>query len=484
MPAVLDAPPSRTTLQPPLVAVTVPATGALGHDEEQELLQRSDLPAAGWVKHIYRDGAKLKADFAEVPDVFCDLLKRKAYRKMSAEIYTDFEDQGVPYGLVLRRVAFLGAEIPQVKSLADTPPAADGEIKGAEIFATGNHRGRLWTAEDLDQIVQNFERLSAAHVRYGEARFSSIYVFNEVDRPATVTPPRKRQKAKEFSAKVKAGLKLFADQGMPDAAAPPPAGVTPDDMKAMLSELGFDPNIIDSMTPEQMAEAIRVCRSQATPQQGAAMADASAAPAPTATPPLASASAPAPAPTPPPHNPIPSTNPSQVTIKYGEREVQLNEFVEMMVKPIQDRLVSAETSVTKFMESQKKASIDAKLDVHLKEGKVLPAMIDGGLRERLYRANAIAKFADGDTELDKQLKELDALPVLVSFAERLKAGKKGTAGNDSGKDPETEQVEAHYEQFSENFQKFGLTKENRLKAFAIAKKRQPKLTAEEYLRTA
>ena len=93
----------------------VPAV--LGHEESQEFLERSDLPAAGWPSHVYRQGDKLYADFDEIPPKVGRLLRNKAYRTVSSEVYDD-PPEGVPgRGKMLRRIAFLGGDIPQLKDL-------------------------------------------------------------------------------------------------------------------------------------------------------------------------------------------------------------------------------------------------------------------------------------------------------------------------------------------------------------------------------
>lgn len=112
----------------------VPAV--LGHEEDQSLLERSDLPAAAWATDLWRarkacpacEGAGLtedaehkcqmcdgrgevgvlKASFRDVPPKVARLLKGKAYATVSAEIY-DEPPEGVPgEGKMLRRVAFSG----------------------------------------------------------------------------------------------------------------------------------------------------------------------------------------------------------------------------------------------------------------------------------------------------------------------------------------------------------------------------------------
>lgn len=109
-------------IEPAAEAVpTLRVPGVLGHEETQEFLERSDLPAAAWATKVYRDGPMLKANLAEIPPKVVRLLKGKAYRTVSAEVY-DEPPEGVPgKGKMLRRIAFLGGEIPQIKSLDDIP---------------------------------------------------------------------------------------------------------------------------------------------------------------------------------------------------------------------------------------------------------------------------------------------------------------------------------------------------------------------------
>jgi hypothetical protein len=123
----------------------VPAV--IGHEEDQSYLENSGLPAAGWitgVRNVKRvcerckgggrhDGKPcencvgagtasiLKADIESIPRQVKRLLDGKAYRTISAEIYPE-PPEGVPgEGPMLRRVAYLGGEIPHVKSIGEIP---------------------------------------------------------------------------------------------------------------------------------------------------------------------------------------------------------------------------------------------------------------------------------------------------------------------------------------------------------------------------
>ena len=99
----------KGVVDPPLVA--------LGHDEDQSLLKKAGLPAAGWIANLKKQGTKLYADLKDVPQKVAEALKNKAYKYVSAEIYPFFVKNGENLGKVLRRIALLGADIPKVKSL-------------------------------------------------------------------------------------------------------------------------------------------------------------------------------------------------------------------------------------------------------------------------------------------------------------------------------------------------------------------------------
>lgn len=90
-------------------------------------------PAVGWVSDLRIDKEKglLLADFAYVPKVIAELIKNKAYRNVSCELYMDeIEGKKPP---VLRAVALLGATIPEVKGLDDLKVLYNNEEKRINI---------------------------------------------------------------------------------------------------------------------------------------------------------------------------------------------------------------------------------------------------------------------------------------------------------------------------------------------------------------
>lgn len=98
----------------------------LGHTERQILAQPDGQPALGWVTGLRRNLTKLVATVSHVPALITDLVKARRYSRLSAELYPAFQDSDMEKnlrsgcsGCVLAGVSFLGADVPEVKTLED-----------------------------------------------------------------------------------------------------------------------------------------------------------------------------------------------------------------------------------------------------------------------------------------------------------------------------------------------------------------------------
>lgn len=91
----------------------------LGHAKGQSLVASDELPAAGWVTNLRRVGNKLVADFTGVPKRIYQLLKARAYRRVSSEIFVNLKLGEKVYPYALKAVALLGGETPAVSTLQD-----------------------------------------------------------------------------------------------------------------------------------------------------------------------------------------------------------------------------------------------------------------------------------------------------------------------------------------------------------------------------
>jgi hypothetical protein len=110
----------------------------LGHSSKQKILEAEGLPAAGWVTNVRRVGNKLKADFIDLPRKIYQLIKNKAYRKVSCEIYSNITLGDRTYPKLLGGVALLGAELPGVLNLNDILSLyqSNASFSSVENFAT------------------------------------------------------------------------------------------------------------------------------------------------------------------------------------------------------------------------------------------------------------------------------------------------------------------------------------------------------------
>lgn len=91
----------------------------LGHSDKQTLLQKDGYPAAGWITGLKRSGKKLLATVENIPDKIYDLIQKKAYGRISSEIYWNLKLNDKKHRRALRAVALLGGDTPEVHSLND-----------------------------------------------------------------------------------------------------------------------------------------------------------------------------------------------------------------------------------------------------------------------------------------------------------------------------------------------------------------------------
>jgi len=99
----------------------------LGHDESQPLAKSDGMPAIGWVTNLRRSGNQLYCDLKDLPRKVYDAIRRKNYKRVSAEVYWDYSCDGKKWPRVLKALALLGADVPAVTSLASLEALYDGE---------------------------------------------------------------------------------------------------------------------------------------------------------------------------------------------------------------------------------------------------------------------------------------------------------------------------------------------------------------------
>lgn len=162
--------PLKKTLQPYV---------KLGHNEEQLLLAKDGLPAAGWIENVYVRGNKLFADIVDVPSTIYELIKNKSYKRISSEIYWNLKDQGGKiYKRALKAIALLGGDTPAVGSLADVQALytkkfhqnKNEEIKGDLHFASLsiNDSEKEETALDEKKYADQLAKIVELEKKYSD----------------------------------------------------------------------------------------------------------------------------------------------------------------------------------------------------------------------------------------------------------------------------------------------------------------------------
>jgi hypothetical protein len=145
------------TIESDRIPSLMPPIG-VGHEDDDNVLGRSDLPKQGEVINLYLDGNVLMADFGRVPLSICKLVKGGIYDKVSCELWESPPGKFAGTGWMLKRVALLGADVPGVYTLSEIPDPDEGMgiIRGVEIFEVGCHNDIEYTLDDLKNILRNY----------------------------------------------------------------------------------------------------------------------------------------------------------------------------------------------------------------------------------------------------------------------------------------------------------------------------------------
>lgn len=130
----------------------IPPFLKLGHNGDQKLAKQfgsEGKPAIGWVENLRVQGDKLVADFTDVPKKIYELIQKRAYRKVSSELFINLKTKEKTFKKVLGAVALLGAETPGVYNLADIMKmyAQAGEEAELKIY---NESAQDITVESLN----------------------------------------------------------------------------------------------------------------------------------------------------------------------------------------------------------------------------------------------------------------------------------------------------------------------------------------------
>lgn len=434
----------------------------LGHEETQEFLERTDLPAAGWVNrvylHRYRDGngpqAILKADFSEVPASVARLIKSKAYRKVSAEVYDNFtDDHGNGYGKALRRVALLGGEIPQIKRLADIPTnfsetlpptfnvatlcrgeslrsrkssgvlyvfteiiPMDRNAMVQQALAAGLDQAVIDTMTD-DQLAAVVKVLPASVVNMEEAPVSREDMIAEL--------VAKGEDAAALEAKTDEELKAMLNPVVEMEEVP----MSREDMIAQLVAQGMNADELAMKTDDELQAMLQ---------------------------------------------PAPSTD----VVPMSEKGKKLLPPTTSRLRDAVDANLRRELATTlKRQAIQKKADAEAFCDRLVREGRISPGL-KGHFVELLTKQDdsKVQKFSDGThaTAFERKKRELAALPVVHHYGERISGIAAPSASS------EERRVKAFFELHADAVKKAGRTPEQIAQTFSEVRKKNLNLTAAKF----
>jgi hypothetical protein len=259
--ARLLGPSGKNLLRPPVV---------YGHEEQQEFLDRTDWPAAGWLNcdtvrvRRYRDADTGKiegiliGDFEDVNPVTAAALKSKRYRKVSSEIYDDFaSDHGQTFGKTLRRIALLGGDLPQVKRLKDVPQPISAHSECRHLVPGDAFR----TAEGTwicfaEALAVDRNQLTAA-VKASLPNLSNAFLDGLTDDKLaelvkSVPTPEQPQAAPAMGMPPGMPAQPVAPMAPPDPYSQEFADMSREELVAALTEMGQDAAELEAMPDEEL----------------------------------------------------------------------------------------------------------------------------------------------------------------------------------------------------------------------------------------
>lgn len=386
----------RQQLTPPSV---------IGHSEDQSWLEDTGLPSVGKVADLRRRGPVLEARFARMPPLMRRLIAVGAYDKVSAEIYhEDSPPEGIPAkGKMLRRVAFLGGELPQVKGLKDIAalweqPDQPGKDVKRRTSLSYSERFHLpdgtWAVFSEVRTMADQSGVEAIAVAAIQETFPGLPP-EFID---SLTPDQMSMLAPAIGGGTEEGGEpgVPPDMGGSTGESTPMAEFPPeapdrDSLIQALVDLGQNADDLANMSDDDLVALYQQLKGTSMSEGGTDVAD-------TQTGGLA-------------------RQPSKVTVTQ-----QFSEEVRKEVK----RLVAAETaSLRQSVERERKTRLQAARANHLAtvrtfceqmvtEGRLSPAEAEfgkdgqpvGPVAKRLFRADSVRKFSEGKTEFELQADEI------------------------------------------------------------------------------
>lgn len=490
----------------------------LGHEETQEFLEKTNLPAAAWPSRVWvekyhdktsgKQEAILKADFAEVPPIIAKLINTRAYRKISPEIYDNFEDDfGNQHGKALRRIVLLGGEIPQVKRLADIPLARFSERRAAAhrimnllgkrvanppvllrlIGATHNAKrntfsvfaevGTMDRATLVQQLLAAMPGLdqSVIDTMTDDQINALVAAAPKSAEPAPTEPvaamadvPREDMIADLVAAgQDPAQLQVMSDDDLKqlydsmigttaDNGAAQYADMTRDEMIAQLTSEGEDPTELAAMTDEELAA---MC------QPAAPMAEIN--------PPARRAGSSMPTRTAPQRQ-----QPKKVTLQFAEQRRS-----SIAAQALNREVAVERAKLAKNRRENKRMAAESFCEKLVHNGQIRPVDVPAYVTTLMQcdDQRAAVKFSEaGKTEIltsfEAKKRELLKMPQVIHFGEKIKSA---TGGEEAAEVNKVRRF-AESDIMREGFRATGKTPAQYVHTFTEARKKNPELTAAKF----
>ena len=467
----------------------------IGHGE-------SDQPASGWYRRLYKEvqpcglckgaggncprcqgtgkQAMLKGDVEDVSPQAAEKFASGEFPYSSAEFYPSPAFLGLAgEGPMLRRVAALGGEPPEVKGMAPRPPVEKYGERRVRELVTFIQETPLGTIECFSERPMAVQKFASAAGNRGMS--------------AQVDDAGKGHRTKDGEYKDMESewhISMGEDKAM-----------DPEQMKAKLVQAGADPAAVEAAAanPAVLAMCCQLADGPKDPDEEMDTAD-----------PAAMA---------PEKKMEYGERCRKMSEKWGERMKKFGEMPQIstvggMKKPEEERTVDAEkyaearaklaaiysfaeTNYPRVKETKINAALERLCGGDARGAKVVPALKDS-LRASLMAMNdlRVEKFNEGGrivekTPLDKAIADLEKLPYVVKFGEGHLPGRKphvppaikAAALKIEPDDEESLRVVETVEKFSEKFDNLGMNAETILAGFRSERKHgdNPRLTADEYL---
>lgn len=188
----------------------------LGHDNSQKLAKSSGLPSVGWVERLYVQGQKLFADLEYIPEKIYKLIKSKAYRKVSCEIYWDLDVNGIKYPRVLGAVALLGAETPGVGNLQDIinmySQKSDLVFKAFEKDDTFKTYELNFTGDEMEDLEKAQAELEAKKKEYASLEAAKVELEKKAEADKAELEALRQEKAQALAEAQAAKIAKFVTE--------------------------------------------------------------------------------------------------------------------------------------------------------------------------------------------------------------------------------------------------------------------------------